>query len=68
MRHTDRSFIAERMEDIIGIRIPLFVSPNQINPIRQVLADIIALESLYAQIRRSRDRISRSNAPFGAPR
>ena len=42
----DRALVAKRMESIERVRIALLAAPNEVDPRRQVLADVFTLKSL----------------------
>ena len=48
-RSTDGTLIAQRMENIQGLRVSLLAAPNEVDPRRQVSADIVTFESLSIQ-------------------
>lgn len=41
---TDGSFVAERMEHIVRVGVPLFAPPNEVDPLREVLADVVTFQ------------------------
>lgn len=43
---TNRPFVAERVEHIESFGIPLFASPNKIDPCWQIMADVVAFDCL----------------------
>ena len=65
-RRTDGALIAERVVAVQLRRVALLASPDEVDPMRQVLADVVALQCLrYAREPHLADAGGASNIPAG---